>query len=49
MWLMEDELGGMIITGFVALWPKTYSCLTNDNKNIKKAKQAQKNCNKKNT
>ena len=36
--LMKDELGGKIITGFVTLRPKTYSYLTNDGKEDKKAK-----------
>ena len=36
--LMKDEPRGNIITEFVALRPKTYSYLTNDDKNVKKAK-----------
>ena len=36
--LMKDELGGMIITEFVALRPKIYSYLIDDDKNNKKAK-----------
>ena len=36
--LMKDELGGRIITEFVALIPKTYSYLTDDGKEDKKAK-----------
>ena len=40
--LMEDELGGEIITEFVALRPKTYFYLTYDDKNVKKIKD-QKN------
>ena len=36
--LMKDELGGRIITEFVALRPKIYSYLTNDCKEDKKAK-----------
>ena len=36
--LMKDELGGKIITEFVALGPKTYSYLTDDFKEDKKAK-----------
>ena len=40
--LMKDELGGKIITEFVALRPKTYSYLTDDGKNVKKAKGTKK-------
>ena len=36
--LMKDELGGDIITEFVALRPKAYSYKTNDNIKLKKAK-----------
>ena len=35
---MKDELGGEIITEFVTLRPKTYSYLTDDSKEDKKAK-----------
>ena len=35
---MKDELGGKIITKFVTLRPKTYSYLTDDGKEDKKAK-----------
>ena len=41
--LMKDELGGRVITDFVALRPKTYSYLTDDCKEDKKAKGT-KNC-----
>ena len=40
--LMKDELGGGIIMEFVALRPKTYSCLTDDCKENKKAKGTKK-------
>ena len=40
--LMKDELGGKIITEFVALRPKTYSNLTDDCKEDKKAKGTKK-------
>ena len=36
--LMKDELGGGIITEFVALRPKAYSYKTEDNVELKKAK-----------
>ena len=36
--LMKDELGGKIITEFVTLRPKTYSFLTDNGKEDKKAK-----------
>ena len=45
--LMKDELGGKIITEFVTLMPKTYSYLTDDGKEDKKAKWNKKMCNKK--
>ena len=40
--LMKDELGGKIITDFVILRPKTYSYLTDDGKEDKKAKGTKK-------
>ena len=40
--LMKDELGGEIITEFVTLRPKTYSYLTDDCKEDKKAKRTNK-------
>ena len=40
--LMKDELGGKIITEFVAFRPKTYSFLTDDSKEYKKAKGTKK-------
>ena len=46
---MKDELGCKIITEFIALRPKTYSYLTYDDKNVKKAKETKKIWNKKNT
>ena len=40
--LMKDELGGKIITEFVTLRPMTYSYLTDDGKEDKKAKGTKK-------
>ena len=40
--LMKDEVGGKIMTEFVALRPKTYSYLRNDCKEDKKAKGTKK-------
>ena len=40
--LMKDELDGKIITEFVTLRPKTYSYLTDDGKEDKKAKGTKK-------
>ena len=40
--LMKDELGGKIIMEFVTLIPKTYSFLTDDGKENKKAKGTKK-------
>ena len=39
---MKDELGGKIITKFVTLRHKTYSCSTDDGKEDKKAKGTKK-------
>ena len=39
---MKDELGGKIMTEFVALRPKTYSYLTDDCEEDEKAKGAKK-------
>ena len=39
---MKDELGGKIMTEFVALRPKTYSYLTDDCKEEKKVKGTKK-------
>ena len=40
--LMKDELGGKVITDFIALRPKNYSYLTDDCKEDKKAKGTKK-------
>ena len=40
--IMKDELGGKIVTEFVTLRPKTYSFLTDDGKEDKKAKGTKK-------
>ena len=40
--LMKDELGGRVITEFIALRAKTYSYLTDDCKEDKKAKGTKK-------
>ena len=45
--LMKDKLGGRMMTEFVALRPKSYSYLVDDNGEAKKAKETKK-CVKKN-
>ena len=40
--LMKDELGGKVMTEFVALIPKTYSYLMDDGNSDKKAKGTKK-------
>ena len=40
--LMKDELGGKIVTEFVALRPKTFSYLIDDGNSDKKAKGTKK-------
>ena len=40
---MKDELGDGIITEFVALRPKTYSYITDEFIEMKKAKKVQRN------
>ena len=40
--LIKDELGGKIMPELVALRPKTYSCLTDDYEEDKKAKGTKK-------
>ena len=40
--LMKDELGGEIITEYITLRPKTYSYLTDNDKEDKKAKETKK-------
>ena len=42
--LIKDELGRKIIVEFVTLRPKTYSYLTDDDKNDKKAEGTKKVC-----
>ena len=46
--LMRDKLGGKIMAEFVALKPKAYFSLMNDDSNGKKAK-GKRMCNKTNT
>ena len=40
--LINDELGEKIMIEFIALRPKTYSYLTDDDNNVKKAKLTKK-------
>ena len=42
--LMNDRLGGKIMTEFAALRPKTYSYLMDDGKNYKKSKRDKELC-----
>ena len=46
---MKDELGGKIMTEFVAPRPKKYSYLIDAGNSDKKAKVTKKLCNKTNT
>ena len=43
---MKNELGGKIMIEFVAIRPKTYSYLMDDDSSKKKAKETKKMCNK---
>ena len=45
--LIKDELGGKIMTEFVALRPKTYAYLIDDGNSDKKAKRNKEMCDKK--
>ena len=47
--LIEDELGGQIMTEFVALRPKTYSYLMEDGSDANKSKRNKEMYNEKNT
>ena len=47
--LMKNELGGKIITEFIAIRPKTYCYLKDDDKNVEKDKRTKKMSNKRNT
>ena len=46
---MKDELGGKIMTEFVAISPKTYSYSMYDGNSDKKNQRNKKMCYKKNT
>ena len=46
---MKEELGGKITTKFVGLRAKTYSYLTDDGSEVKKAKSTKKKCYEKKT
>ena len=38
VWMRQEKLSKKILTKFVALRPKTYSYVTDDDKNVKKGK-----------
>ena len=46
---MKDELGGNIVIEFIALRPKTYSHLIDNNDEDKKAKERKQVCHNKKT